>query len=71
MVAFLEKEPILASRVNYTSRGDARAFLDLNISQFASWLEVDIYDKKSQPEYSGVQIIRMPHIESNISVIAK
>ena len=63
--------PRVSCELNCSSRGDTCALLDLNISQSASGLEVDIYDKRSQPEYSGVQIIRMPDIESNISVIAK
>ena len=45
-------------------------FSDLNISQSALRLEVDIYDKISQFEVSGEQIIKMPHIESNIFVMA-
>lgn len=57
--------------LNCTSKGDSCAFLDLKISQTALGLEVDIYDKREQPEYSGLKIIRMPHIESNISNMAK
>ena len=47
-----------------TSRGDSCVFLDLRISQSAIGLEVDIYDKREQPEYSNLHIIKMPHIDS-------
>ncbi len=31
----------------------------------------DIFDKRSQPEYAGIEVIRMPHAHSNISMTAK
>ncbi len=31
----------------------------------------DIFDKRSQPEYAGIEMIRMPHVHSNISITAK
>ncbi len=34
-------------------------------------LSCDIFDKCSQPEYAGIEIIRMPHVHSNISMSAK
>jgi hypothetical protein len=57
--------------LNCTASSDTCAFLDLKISQSSLGLEVDIYDKRLQPEYAGLKIIRMPHFSSNISVTAK
>jgi hypothetical protein len=34
-------------------------------------LSCDIFDKCSQPEYAGIDMIRMPHVHSNISMTAK
>jgi hypothetical protein len=31
----------------------------------------DVFDKRSQPEYAGIEMIRMPHFHSNISITAK
>jgi hypothetical protein len=31
----------------------------------------DFFDKRSQPEYAGIEMIRMPHVHSNISMTAK
>jgi hypothetical protein len=31
----------------------------------------DIFDKCYQLEYAGIEMIRMPHVHSNISMIAK
>ncbi len=31
----------------------------------------DIFDKHSQPEYAGIEMTRMPHVHSNISLTAK
>jgi hypothetical protein len=31
----------------------------------------DIFEKCSQPEYAGIEMIRMPHVHSNISITAK
>jgi hypothetical protein len=30
-----------------------------------------IFDKRSQPEYAGIEMIRMPHVHFNISMTAK
>ena len=57
--------------LNCTSNSDCCAFLDLKIFQTPMSLEVDIYDKRLEPEYANLNIIRMPHIFSNISLIAK
>lgn len=63
--------PRNSCELNCTSRGDSCVFLDLRISQSAIGLEVDIYAKRQQPEYSNLHIIKMPHIDSNISNMAK
>jgi hypothetical protein len=34
-------------------------------------LSCDIFDKCAQPEYAGIEMIRMPHVHSNISMTAK
>ncbi len=34
-------------------------------------LSCDIFDKHSQPEYAGIERIRMPNVHSNISMTAK
>jgi superfamily II DNA/RNA helicase len=35
------------------------------------FLSCDIFDKRSQLEYAGIEMIRMPHVHSNISMTAK
>ncbi|KAH7429047.1 hypothetical protein KP509_09G028400 [Ceratopteris richardii] len=57
--------------LNCTSHGDSCAFLDLKIFQSPFGLEVDIYDKRLEPEFASINMIRMPHIDSNISHLAK
>jgi len=34
-------------------------------------LSCDIFYKRSQPEYAGIEMIRMPHVHANISMTAK
>ncbi len=34
-------------------------------------LSCDIFDKHFQPKYASIEMIRMPHVHSNISMIAK
>jgi len=41
------------------------------VSQSPQGLSCDIFDKRSQPEYAGIEMIRMPHFHSNISMTAK
>ncbi len=36
-----------------------------------SYGSCDIFDKCSQPEYAGIEMIRMPHVHSNISITVK
>jgi hypothetical protein len=41
------------------------------VRQSPQGLSCDIFDKCSQPEYAGIEIIRMLHVHSNISMSAK
>jgi hypothetical protein len=41
------------------------------VRQSPQGLSCDIFDKHSQPEYAGIEMIRMTHVHSNISMIAK
>jgi len=41
------------------------------VSQSPQGLSCDIFDKCSQPEHAGIDMIRMPHVHSNISMTAK
>jgi hypothetical protein len=41
------------------------------VRQSPQGLSCDIFDKCSQLEYAGIEMIRMPHVHSNISMIAK
>ncbi len=57
--------------LNCTSKGFSCNFLDLTVRQSPQGLSCDIFDKCSQPEYAGIEMIRMPHVHSNISMTAK
>jgi hypothetical protein len=46
-------------------------FLDPAVRQSPQGLSWDIFDKCSQPEYAGNEMIRMPQVYSNISITAK
>jgi len=37
------------------------------VRQSPQGLSCDIFDKRSQPEYAGIEMIRVPHVHSNIS----
>jgi hypothetical protein len=63
--------PKTSCELNYTSKGFSCNFLDVNVSQSPQSLSFDIFDKPSQPEYACIDMIRMPHVHSNISMIAK
>jgi hypothetical protein len=63
--------PKTSCELNYTSKGFSCNFLDLAVSQSPQGLSCDIFDKCSQPEYEGIEMIRMPHVHSNISMTAK
>jgi hypothetical protein len=41
------------------------------VRQSPQGFSCDIFDKRSQPEYAGIEVIRMPHAHSNISMTAK
>jgi hypothetical protein len=43
----------------------------MTVRQSPQGLSCDIFDKRSQPEYAGIEVIRMPHVHSNISMTAK
>jgi hypothetical protein len=53
------------------SKGFSCDFLDLAMRQSPQGLSCDLFDKHSQPEYAGIEMIRMPHVHSNISMTAK
>jgi hypothetical protein len=40
------------------------------VRQSPQGLSCDIFDKRSQPEYAGIEMIGMPHVHSNISMTA-
>jgi hypothetical protein len=46
-------------------------FLDLVVAQSLQGLSCDISDKHFQPEYASIEMINIPHVHSNILVIAK
>ncbi len=50
---------------------DLAVVLLLSVSQSPQGLSCDIFDKRSQPEYAGIEMIRMPHVHSNISMTVK
>jgi hypothetical protein len=41
------------------------------VRQSPQGLTCDNFDKHSPPEYAGIEMIRMPHVHSNISMSAK
>jgi hypothetical protein len=41
------------------------------VKQNPQGISCDIFDKHPQPEYAGIDMICMPHVHSNISIIAK
>jgi hypothetical protein len=57
--------PKTSCELNCTSKGFSCNFLD------PQGLSCDIFDKCSQPEYAGIEMIRMLHVHSNISMTAK
>jgi hypothetical protein len=57
--------------LNCTSKGFSCNFLDLAVRQSPQGFSCDIFDKRSQPEYAGIEMIRLPHVHSNISITAK
>ncbi len=63
--------PKTSCELNCTSKGFSCNFLDLNVRQSPEGLSCDIFDKLSEPEYAGIEMIRMPHVHSNISMTVK
>jgi len=63
--------PKTSCKLNCTSNGFSCNFLDLTVSQSPQGLSCDIFDKHSQPEYAGIEMIRMPRVHSNISMTVK
>jgi len=41
------------------------------VNQSPQGISCDIFYKRSQPDYASIEIIRMPHVHSNISITAK
>jgi hypothetical protein len=62
--------PKTSCGLNCTSKVFSCNFLDLTVRQSPQGLSCDIFDKRSQPEYAGIEMIRMPHVHSNISMTA-
>jgi hypothetical protein len=50
------------------SKGFCFNFLDLAVEQSLQGLSCDIFEKRSQPEYAGIEMIRMHHVHSDISM---
>ncbi len=64
--------PLFSScEVNCTSRGFSCNFLALAVNQSPQGISCDAFDKHFQPEYASIEMIRMPHVHSNISITAK
>jgi hypothetical protein len=57
--------------LNCVSKGFSCNFLDLAVRQSPQGLSCEIFDKHSQPEYAGIEMIRMSHVLSNISMTAE
>jgi hypothetical protein len=58
--------------LNSTSKGFSHNFLDLDVKQTCpQGISCDIFDECPQPEYAGIEMIHMPHVHSNISIIVK
>jgi hypothetical protein len=64
-------DPKTSCQLNCMSKGFSCNFLDLAVRQSPQGLSCDIFDKRSQPEYAGIEMIRMPHVHSSISMTAK
>ncbi len=54
----------------FFSDGFSCNFLDL-VKQSPQGISCDIFDKCSQPEYEGIELICMPYVHSNILITAK
>jgi hypothetical protein len=63
--------PKTSCKLNCTSKGFSCNFLDLAVNQSPQGISCDIFDKRSQPECAGIEMICVPLIHSNISITAK
>ncbi len=63
--------PKTSCELNCMSKGFSCNFLDLAVRQSPQGLSCDTFDKHSQPEYAGIEMIRMPHVHFNISMTVK
>jgi hypothetical protein len=63
--------PKTSCKLICTSKGFSCNSLDLTVSQSPQGLSCDIFDKCSQLEFAGIEMIRMPHVHSNISMTTK
>jgi hypothetical protein len=59
--------PTTSCELNCTSKGFSCNFLDLAVKQSPQGISCDIFDKHSQPEYAGIEMIHMPHVFIPIS----
>jgi len=57
--------------LNCTSKGFSCNFLHLAVKQSPQVISCDIFDKHSQSEYVGIDMICMPDFPSNISIAVK
>jgi hypothetical protein len=74
---YLEKDafgggicPKTSCELHCSSKRFSCSFLDL-VVQSHQGISCGIFDKRSQPEHGGIDMICMPHVHSNISIIAK
>jgi hypothetical protein len=63
--------PKTSCELNCMSKGFSCNFLDLAVRQSPQGLSCDTFDKCSQPEYAGIEMIRMPHVHFNIPMTVK
>jgi hypothetical protein len=61
----------ISSSSSCMSKGFSCSFLDLTVRHSPQGLSCDIFDNHSQPECAGIEMIRMPHVHSNISMTVK
>ncbi|PSC74661.1 hypothetical protein C2E20_2120 [Micractinium conductrix] len=64
-----------ALRLELSAAGPVVPFLDISILPAADDgccpVTTQLYDKRRRPEFASVQIVRFPHIASNLSVRCK
>jgi hypothetical protein len=63
--------PKTSCGLNCMSKGFSCNCLNLTVRLSPQGVSCDIFDKCSQPEYAGIEMIRMPHVHSNISMTVK